>query len=81
VFLVTGPKAMNGTTDTAPIFQSFLQKHYHQPSDDLNLPINYAAAVRFTRINARAGEILANRPEPPAWVEGDFFGTTYSRSE
>ncbi|TNF89322.1 MAG: M28 family peptidase [Gammaproteobacteria bacterium] len=79
VFLVTGPKARDGVTDTGPIFQGFLQKHYHKPSDDLSLPIHYGAAVRFTRINHRIGEIIANDPDRPAWVEGDFFGRTYAR--
>ena len=79
VFLVTGPTAVDGLTDTAPIFEGFLEKHYHKPSDDLELPIDYGAAVRFTRINARVGEIVANQPGRPRWVEGDFFGTTYAR--
>ncbi len=79
IFLVTGPKAMDGVTDTAPMFQGFLQKHYHQPSDDLNLPIDYTAAERFTLINARVGEVVANQAARPAWREGSFFGNTYSR--
>ena len=79
VFLVTGPKSLDGKVDTMPIFQGFLKEHYHKPSDDLNLPINYRAAARFTRINARVGEIVANDAERPQWREGDFFGTTFSR--
>ncbi len=79
VFLVTGPKSLDGEVDTLPIFQGFLKEHYHKPSDDLNLPINYRAAARFTRINARAGEIIANETKRPQWHEGDFFGTTFSR--
>ena len=61
------------------MFEAFLQKHYHAPSDDLNLPIHYGAAARFTRINARIGEILANTPERPRWHAGDFFGETFGR--
>jgi hypothetical protein len=79
IYLVTGTRAADGETDTTAIVQAFLKKHYHKPSDDLNLPIDYRAAVRFTRINTRVGEIIANQAERPAWVEGDFFGTTYSR--
>ncbi len=79
IFLVTGPKSLNGEEDTLPIFQGFLKDHYHQVSDDLNLPINYSAAARFTHINRRAGEIVANKTERPTWNEGDFFGTTFSR--
>jgi Zn-dependent M28 family amino/carboxypeptidase len=78
IFLVTGPKSRDGT-DTMPIFQGFLQEHYHSPSDDLNLPIRYDAAARFTRINTRIGEIVADALERPAWREGSFFGERFGR--
>ena len=79
VFLVTGMKSLDSTIDTQPIFEGFLQEHYHKPSDDLDLPINYAAAARFTRINTKIGELLANDPDRPAWHEGDFFGRTFAK--
>jgi Zn-dependent M28 family amino/carboxypeptidase len=78
IFLVTGRQSRDGETDTMPIFEGFLKEHYHLPSDDLLLPINYNAAARFTRINARIGEIIANELERPSWREGDFFGETFS---
>ncbi len=80
IFLVTGPSGPGGATDMQPIFKEFLASHYHRPSDDINLPINYGVAARFTRINRRIGEIVANDPQRPAWREGDFFGTTFRRS-
>jgi Zn-dependent M28 family amino/carboxypeptidase len=79
VFLVTGMKSLDGSVDTQPIFEGFLQAHYHKPSDDLDLPINYTAAARFTRINTKIGELLANDPNRPTWHEGDFFGRTFAR--
>lgn len=79
VFLVTGMNSLDGNIDTQPIFEGFLQEHYHKPSDDLNLPINYKAAAKFTRINAKIGELLANDGKRPAWHEGDFFGRTYAK--
>jgi Zn-dependent M28 family amino/carboxypeptidase len=78
VYLVTGVKSRDEGVDTQLIFSGFLQKHYHRPSDDLNLPIHYPAAARFTRINARIGELVANKPERPGWHEGDFFGRTFA---
>lgn len=78
VFLVTGMKALDGM-DTQPVFEGFLQEHYHKPSDDLNLPINYAAAAKFTRINTKIGENIANETDRPHWYEGDFFGRTYAQ--
>ena len=79
VFLVTGMKSLDGDVDTQPIFEEFLQEHYHKPSDDLNLPINYRAAAKFTRINAKLGENIANEAERPHWHEGDFFGRTFAK--
>jgi len=79
VFLVTGMKSRDGSVNTQPIYEGFLQQHYHKPSDDLNLPINYTAAARFTEINTKIGELLANDPDRPSWHEGDFFGRTYAK--
>jgi len=79
VFLVTGSTSADGKTDTQAIFEGFLKDHYHTPSDDLNLPINYRAAARFTRVNFGVGDILANQLERPRWREGDFFGETFGR--
>ena len=79
VFLVTGMQSLDGSVDTRPIVEGFLQQHYHKPSDDLNLPIHYGAAAKFTRINAKVGELIANEPSRPNWHEGDFFGTTFAK--
>lgn len=79
IFLVTGMTTRDGGEDRSEFFQEFLREHYHRPSDDLSLPIDYAAGVRFTRINTRIGEIVANRRARPAWHEGDFFGETFGR--
>ncbi len=79
VFLVTGMKSVDDSVDAQTIFADFLKQHYHKPSDDLNLPINYAAAAKFTRINVKIGELIANNPERPGWREGDFFGRTFAK--
>jgi Zn-dependent M28 family amino/carboxypeptidase len=79
VFLVTGMKSLDDSIDTQSIFEGFLQQHYHKPSDDLNLPIDYGAAAKFTRINLKIGQIIANEPTRPSWHEGDFFGRTYAK--
>jgi Zn-dependent M28 family amino/carboxypeptidase len=78
IFLVTGTRSRDGETETLPLFEAFLAEHYHRPSDDPDLPIDYHAAARFTRVNQRIGEIVANEAERPRWREGDFFGETFS---
>jgi len=79
VYLVTGVRSLDETVDTQPIFEGFLKDHYHKPSDDVSLPINYKAAAKFTRINTKIGELLANDPNRPTWHEGDFFGRTFAK--
>ena len=78
IYLATGMNSADGSVDTRPIYEGFLQEHYHKPSDDLNLPIHYGAAAKFTRINAKIGELIANDPKRPVWHEGDFFGRTFA---
>jgi Zn-dependent M28 family amino/carboxypeptidase len=79
VYLVTGMTSLDGEDKTPEDLKNMVSKHYHKPSDEINLPFNYGAAARFTRINARIGEIVANQGQRPSWHEGDFFGTTFSR--
>lgn len=79
IFLVTGMQDRTGAVDAQAVYKGFLDEHYHRPSDDLALPIHYAAGARFTHINTRIGEIIANGSQRPRWNEGDFFGTTFGR--
>ena len=72
MFLVTGPG--NGG---AAASQKFLATNYHQPSDDLSLPIDYAAAAKFAELNYAVAHALADAKERPAWNAGDFFGARF----
>ena len=72
VFLVTGPGG-----DGAVVGAEFQKIHYHQPSDDMNLPFKWGAATRFVALNLAIAQDLANAPERPRWNQGDFFGTLY----
>jgi hypothetical protein len=53
----------------------FRKQHYHQPSDDLNLPIDYEWAAKFVDINLAIAESIANTEQTPAWNEDSFFKT------
>lgn len=50
--------------------------HYHEPSDEIGL-IDFAALERFTAVNHAIARNVANMQETPAWLPGDFFGTTF----
>ena len=56
----------------------FLGKHYHMPSDEITLPIDWQAAATFVRINTAVAQDLANAPVRPAWKAGDYFGGLYA---
>ncbi|MFZ5609049.1 MAG: M28 family metallopeptidase [Pseudomonadota bacterium] len=77
VFLVTGFNATTGDGVGGKIFSDFLAAHYHKPSDDLALPIDYAAGAKFAQINYLIAREIADAPTPPHWNEGDFFGTLF----
>jgi hypothetical protein len=79
VFLVTGTGSFDAKENAADLWKTFLATHYHQPSDDLQLPFNWDAAVRFAEVNYRIGLEIANAPARPTWNKGDFFGDTFSR--
>ena len=57
--------------------QDFLANHYHKPSDDMSLPIEWASAVKFTRVNYAAARAIADADARPSWNKGDFFGVQF----
>lgn len=71
VFLMTG--FGNGGEKQ---FRNFLSTHYHQPSDDLRLPIDWQAGAKFARINYLIANEIANADQAPRWYQGSFFGET-----
>ncbi len=76
-FLVPGFTAAEPGIEGEKLWREFLQTHYHQPSDDLTRPVDWASAVRFARANVRIGYAVAEDEERPSWNEGDFFGEKF----
>lgn len=60
--------------------RAFLKDHYHQPSDQLSLPIDWESAVRFVDINIDIVRELATVAERPTFNRSDLFGMTYGRA-
>ncbi|MET0307103.1 MAG: M20/M25/M40 family metallo-hydrolase [Sphingomonas sp.] len=58
----------------------FLDKHYHQPSDQLDQSpaIDWASGVRFVRINYKIASTIADADQRPLWNKGDYFGTLFN---
>ncbi len=79
VFLVPGFTSSDPAIKGGTEVQKFLQTHYHKPSDDLSLPVDWDSARKFTRVNARIGLDIANADQAPQWNAGNFFGELFGK--
>ena len=79
VYLVPGlaARARRGSGGAQSERSDFQEHHYHMPSDELGLPVDWPSALRFLDANARLGREIADAPARPTWNEGDFFGETF----
>lgn len=78
VYLINGVVSADGKRDPKLAFTKFLREHYHQPSDEADLPIAYDDAARLARLNARIGRIVGDAAQRPRWNAGDFFGDRFA---
>ena len=78
VFLMTGFTSKTEGEDGGQVWGEFFAKHYHRPSDSLDLPINYDAAKVFAEVNIRIALTAANQDDKPYWLEDSFFGQTFA---
>ena len=79
IFLTTRWNSSHGAGEGGTATQGFLSTHYHQPSDDTNLPIDYAAGAKFAGVNYLILKAIADDEQRPSWNEGDFFGELSAR--
>jgi len=59
-------------------FEDFLAHHYHQPSDEVSLPIDWSQGIRFVDANYAIAREIADGDARPRWNKGDFFGLLYN---
>lgn len=55
------------------LHKDWLTYRYHAPSDDLNQPVDKAAAAQFDDIILNLAERVANAPGRPQWNPDSFF--------
>ena len=53
--------------------KDWVRDRYHKPSDDLNQPVDTAAAAHFNRIIAGLLQRIADDPSRPQWNGDSFF--------
>lgn len=76
------PSVMLATGFAGPgraAYEEFLRHRYHQPGDDLDQPLDYAAGAKFTALVHTITIAIADQQQPPRWNAGDFFGTRSPR--
>ncbi len=78
VFLKTGWADTKGGQSCKEAERKFRLNSYHEVSDQLDLPFDWAAAAKWTRLNTEIIRRLANAPTAPRWYEGDYFGTAFA---
>jgi Zn-dependent M28 family amino/carboxypeptidase len=61
-------------------WEHYLATDYHQPSDDMTLPIDWAAAAKYARVGYLISAEIANADTRPMWYAGDYFGATFAPS-
>lgn len=59
-------------------YEAFLKDRYHQPGDDLSLPIHWPSLAMLARLNTRVIRDVAAADARPAWNPGNFFGETFA---
>jgi Peptidase family M28 len=75
-----GYKARDKKIDAAALVDEFMKNNYHQPSDQTNLPMDFAGAADLARVNLRVLLDIANAQNPPSWKAKDFFGDKFPRA-
>ena len=58
-------------------WQDFMANHYHQPSDEIGLPLDWKQGVRFVTVNYTIARGIADGDDRPRWNKGDYFGTVF----
>lgn len=58
-------------------WDDFFANIYHSVKDDVSLPILWDSAARYAQLNYRIARQLADAPERPMWIEGNYFGDLF----
>ena len=61
------------TPEQKQMFQDWLTKRYHAPSDDLDQPVDLAAAGKYEEIIQQLLVKVADDPQRPQWKADSFF--------
>lgn len=68
-----GFKAVDPKLNGKEIALEWEKTRHHPAQDDMNQPLNFDAAAKFTRVDFAVGYLLAEETTRPTWNQGDFF--------
>jgi hypothetical protein len=54
-------------------FNDWYKERYHGPADDVNQPVDQAAAAQFNHILEKLAVRVADEAERPRWKSESFF--------
>jgi hypothetical protein len=78
LYISAGLDSTDPEVDLRAMEKAFRREHYHQPSDDLSLEIDWPSAVGFAQLFGGLIERVARESEDPVWLADDFFGRIYN---
>jgi Zn-dependent M28 family amino/carboxypeptidase len=73
LYIEEGLQTVNPNLDGKKMRFDWEVQRYHQPSDDINQPLDFNATVKCTRVDLAVGYEVAQQTERPHWNAGDFF--------
>lgn len=79
IFLSAGTRSDDPAVDLAALHEDFRRNRYHKPGDGLAQAIDWESAGAFTGLAATIVRSVADNPEPPTWLPGDFFGGMFGQ--
>ena len=79
LYVDEGQRSSDPTQDLAARIEAFRKERYHQPGDDLTLPIDWPSLAMLARLNGRVILDVAEADARPAWNPGNFFGETFAK--
>jgi hypothetical protein len=79
LYVDQGFSSKDPALDQKALVTGFLKDRYHQPSDDLSVPIHWPSLAMLARLNTRIIGDVATADARPAWNPGNFFGETFAK--
>jgi hypothetical protein len=81
IYLCPGLGARDGSEAGRAAVERFRREHYHRPSDQAGLPVDWEGVRRFTSANAVLLVAIAGADERPRWLPGSFFGELFAGAQ